>query len=67
MKYNTYGINWKINKVKKALKAKERAIKIMKIKININTNWRTQLIFGWADMKIEAMRENRKRGRKKAH
>ena len=27
----------------------------------------TQLIFGWADMKIEAMRENRKRGRKKAH
>jgi len=64
---NTYGINWKINKVKKASKAKERAIKRMKIKININTNWRTQLIFGWADMKIEAMRENRKRGRKKAH
>ena len=37
----------KINKVKKTSKAKERAIKRMRIKINININWRTQLILDW--------------------
>ena len=56
--------NWKLTKVIKASKAKEREIKRMMMKIDININWRTHLIFKKASVKIKVRREKREGGRK---
>ena len=55
----------KKNKVIKASKAKEREIKRMMMKIDININWRTHLIFKKASVKIKVRREKKKRGEEK--
>jgi len=57
----------KKNKVIKASKAKKREIKRMMMKIDININWRTHLIFKKASVKIKVRREKKRGGKKKAN
>jgi hypothetical protein len=55
----------KKNKVQKALKAKINSNKKIITKIDINTIWKTQLIFERAGVNFEVRREKRKRRRRK--